>query len=181
MAHKYRVKLINEEYIKKYKGDVNNIYLRSSWEKDFFLTFIKHKNVVRISSEEVVISYFNPVKRRFARYFIDFYIEIVDKKGETKKFIIEVKPYKQTQNPKLVCSGKVSRKDIETYVVNIKKWEAAINYAQNKGYEFLLLTENPFNPNKYKIWKWKDIGLPLNSMHINNLSTTEKMEKSNEN
>jgi len=165
------VKLISEDMKAKYRGDPNNICLRSSWEKDFFFAIIKNDAVLEVGSEEVVIPYVLRTDGTRHRYFMDFHFKIKNRKNEIKRYVVEVKPYKQTQPPvkpkrKTKKSVLNYRKAVQTYVKNICKWEATINWCYQYGYEFRFLTENPMDRNKYKLWKWEDIGLPVKNMRL---------------
>ena len=99
-------------------------------------------NVVRWSSEEVVIPYISPLDNRPHRYFVDFYVEAIGRDGQIRKLLLEVKPDAQTQEPK-----KQTRKtkryitEVMTWGVNQAKWKAAKEYCQEKGWEFQLITE----------------------------------------
>lgn len=78
----------------KYVGDVNNIIYRSNWEKLVMHYMDNNAAVLKWSSEEIIIPYIFLEKKR--RYFPDFYAEIVDKDNITTKYLIEVKPLKDT-------------------------------------------------------------------------------------
>jgi hypothetical protein len=142
---KYRVK-----NLKKYKGDATNVWYRSQWEKKVMLWFDFHPNVVEWSSEEVVIPYLLPETDREGnvlghsqhRYFMDFSV-VFEVNGKRKKYLVEVKPYEQTQPPK-ITEGKKTKTLVEqanTYIKNKAKWEAAEAYCKSKGWGFQILTE----------------------------------------
>ena len=57
----------------KYKGNVNNVIYRSSWEKRFMIYCDKNRAVVEWGSEEIAISY-RSIDNRPHRYYPDFYI-----------------------------------------------------------------------------------------------------------
>ena len=59
----------------------------------------KNKNVVRYSSEEIVIPYVSPRDNKVHRYFPDFYVELITDSG-IRKMIIEIKPDSQTRPPR---------------------------------------------------------------------------------
>lgn len=162
VAQKYYVKLLNEAHRKKYVGDYNNIILRSSWERDFFDKLIKNPNVLKVSSEEVIIPYFFSVDKKMHRYYPDFWFELKKSDGSIQKYLVEVKPYAQTQRPIKKSNRKQSeikyRKEVFTYLKNLAKWESAINYSINKNWKFIFLTEKDRG---YKIWDWNEIGLPF--------------------
>jgi len=126
---------------KKYKGDINDIVFRSSWEYSFMEWCDSNPSVVEWISEGVVIPYIKPTDNRFHRYFIDFRIKIETING-LEEHLVEIKPYAQTQKPK---GGKVYRGNLpkvwETFLTNQAKWEAAQKYASQKGLKFTILDE----------------------------------------
>lgn len=115
---------------------------RSSYERAFFLWADKNPNVLEWSSESVIIPYISPLDNRVHRYYIDAYVALKEGK-EIKKYIIEIKPYKQTIPPE--PSKRKKKKTIlienQNWAVNNSKWEAARKFAKNKDMEFLILTE----------------------------------------
>lgn len=130
---RYRIKNIS-----KYKGNPDKCTYRSLWERQAFRYLDEHSNVVKWSSEEVVIPYRCKTDGKLHRYFTDLYIEMSD----GNKFIIEIKPKAQTKEPK-----KRSRKtkkyinEVMTYVKNQSKWEAAEEYCADRGWKFAVWTE----------------------------------------
>lgn len=125
----------------KYVGDVNNIILRSSWEKKFAIWADRHPNVVKWFNEEIHIPYLSPVDQRVHRYFPDFGL-VVEKNGKQKRYIVEIKPYSQCVPPVGAKKTKRLLTELATYSINQAKWEAARAFCRNKGIEFLVLTEN---------------------------------------
>lgn len=126
----------------KYKGGSNPVY-RSSWELKFFRWCDDNPNVVEWSSESVAIPYTSPLDGRTHRYFVDNVVKI--KEGESiVKYVIEIKPKKQTVKPKTHGNKKKSTVLYENmeYVRNIAKWEAAKNWCNKRGYKFQILTED---------------------------------------
>ena len=127
----------------KYKGDPTNIIYRSLWEKKFMVWFDKNENVLEWGSEEIVIPYISPVDGRIHRYFPDFYVRARTRTGRTQRFIIEVKPSKQTVPPKK--QKRVTKRylsEVKTYAVNDAKWKAAKEYCADRKMEFMILTEH---------------------------------------
>jgi hypothetical protein len=103
----------------------------------------KNENVIEWGSEEIVIPYISPVDNRAHRYFPDFYVRARTKAGRTQKFIIEVKPSKQTVPPKK--QKRVTPKyisEVKTYAVNDAKWKAAKEYCLDRQMHFMILTEH---------------------------------------
>ena len=109
--------------------------------------FDDNSNVLSWGSESVVIPYFSPIDERSHRYFVDFIVNLKTKEGEIKKLLIEVKPFKQTIKPLLSPYKKPTTLMYENrqYILNQVKWEAAKEWAQKRGYEFLVLTEKNIN------------------------------------
>ena len=127
----------------KYKGDVYNIIYRSSWERKFLYYCDMNKNIIEYSSEEVVIPYRSPVDNKYHRYFVDFYIKYKDANGRIKKSLIEIKPFRQTQEPKVQkrkTKGYIY--EVVEYAKNQAKWKAAEEWCLDRGYEFKVLTES---------------------------------------
>ena len=126
----------------KYKGDPKNIIYRSSWEKKCMIYFDNTDNIVWWSSEELIIPYYSPVDKRMHRYFPDFIIKVKRKDGSIMTYVIEVKPFSQTQKP--VQKSRRTKKFLQeaaTYVVNQSKWKAAEEFCHEHGWEFKILTE----------------------------------------
>lgn len=127
---------------KKYRGDVTEIWSRSSWERALMIWLDKHPACLAWGSEEVIVPYVSPVDGKPHRYFIDFVVTMKGKDGLPKKFLIEVKPESQTRPP--VVGNKKSRTiltEAMTYAVNQAKWDAADKYAKERGMQFVVFTE----------------------------------------
>lgn len=127
---------------KKYKGDSTNIVYRSGWEKRVMDWCDTNTNVVCWSSEEIVIPYRSPVDGKLHRYFVDFYVEAVDNKGNKQIYLLEVKPKGQTQEP--TPQRKRTKRyisEVYTWGVNQAKWKAAEEYCKDRGWTFRLITE----------------------------------------
>jgi hypothetical protein len=126
----------------KYKGDINNIVWRSTWERRLMKFLDENDNVLEYGSEEIVVPYYSPVDGRPHRYFVDFYVKLRDKNGDIKVYIVEVKPFSQTQPPKKRSKMTPAyMKECQTYAVNQAKWDAARKFAEHNGIEFIVLTE----------------------------------------
>ena len=98
-------------------------------------------DVIKWSSEEVVIPYTDQATDKLHRYFPDF--KVTRKEGNTTQtYIIEIKPAVQVKKP---VRGKKTKmrflKEVMTYGKNLGKWEAAERYCEMKGYKFQILTE----------------------------------------
>ena len=84
----------------------------------------------------------NPVKQRKRRYYPDFWLKVKDKDGKTVKWVVEVKPYKESIPPQ--GRGKTNKTRIyetKTYKTNQAKWRAAVDYCGKMGFKFKILTE----------------------------------------
>ena len=135
-------------YPNKYKGDPNNIVYRSLWERKFMVYCDTNENILEWGSEEIVVPYKSPVDNRYHRYFPDFYIKYKDVNGKIKKSLIEIKPFKQTMEPKVQkrkTKGYIY--EVVEYAKNQAKWEAAREWCLDRGYEFKVLTENELGIN----------------------------------
>lgn len=131
---------------KKYKGNPSMIYYRSLWELKFMKWCDMNNNVLEWGSEEIVVPYRSPLDGRIHRYFVDFYIKVRSKTGSIKKYLIEIKPKKQTLEP-TPPKRKTPRyiNEVTTYVVNQAKWDAAREWCADRQLEFLILTEDHLN------------------------------------
>lgn len=139
---KYEQGLFRPANIDKYKGNWRNIVYRSSWERIAMSRFDANPNVLKWSSEEIVIPYRSPIDGHWHRYFTDFWIRMQTPLG-IKEFIIEIKPAAQTEppkKPKRITKTYVNA--VQTWGVNEAKWDQARAFAQAKGMEFQILTEN---------------------------------------
>jgi hypothetical protein len=126
----------------KYTGDPTAIIMRSSWETRFASWCDKNPSVLKWSSEETIIPYRCPTDDKIHRYFVDFKIQIRNKDGVLKTYLIEVKPAKQTQPP--VYPGRNTQRYLTesmTFIKNQAKWKAATDWAKDRGYEFKIITE----------------------------------------
>ena len=127
----------------KYMGDSNNIVYRSSWELSFMQWCDKNPNILRYGSEEFSIPYYNPVKQRVCRYFPDFIMEVLETNGKKQKYVVEIKPKRQTVPP---VQGKKKTKtylnEMNTYAVNQSKWKAIQEWCDDRMIKFQLITES---------------------------------------
>lgn len=134
MAYSGRYSVKNPE---KYQGDHTNVVYRSLWEKYAFMWCDDNSNIVEWSSEETVIPYLYEVDKRYHRYFVD--LKIKTKDGKT--WLIEIKPDKETRVP---TGQRKTRRYVEeamTFVKNQNKWNAAEEYAKDRGWHFAVWTE----------------------------------------
>lgn len=129
--------------IHKYKGNYRNIIYRSSWELKFMKYCDTRSNVLEWGSEEIVIPYRSPLDNRIHRYFVDFYVKIQDSDGTVTKYLIEIKPSKQTIPPKKPQRQTKSYiYEVTEYVKNQAKWKAAKEFCDDRMWKFKILTES---------------------------------------
>ena len=128
---------------KKYKGDSSNIIYRSLWERKFMVYCDRNDSILEWGSEEIIIPYRSPLDGRIHRYFPDFYVKVKQADGSIKKLLIEAKPKAQCGPPKQP-KRKTPRfvQEVRTWGVNKAKWEAAIEYCNDRKMEFKILTED---------------------------------------
>jgi hypothetical protein len=143
MAYSGKYRPVNH---KKYKGDPRAVFYRSLWELKFMKWCDNHDHILEWGSEEIVVPYRSPLDGRVHRYFVDFYAKVRNKSGTAKKYLIEVKPKKQTVEPK-IPKRKTKRylTEVTTYITNQAKWEAAREWCADHGLEFIILTEDHLN------------------------------------
>jgi len=126
----------------KYKGDPTKVIYRSLWELKFMKYCDSNINILEWGSEEMYVWYRSPVDNRPHRYFPDFYIKAKESNGQIKKYIIEVKPKKQTAPPaKPKRQTKGYLREAFEYAKNQAKWKAANEWCIDRGFEFKVLTE----------------------------------------
>lgn len=128
----------------KYLGDPNNIVYRSGWELKFMKWCDRNENILEYGSEEFFIPYFDPTTNRVRRYFPDFIIKVCEQSGEIKKYVIEIKPKRQTMPP--VQTSKKRTKtyinELKTYAVNEAKWKSCKEWCEDRMLEFRIITED---------------------------------------
>ena len=130
-------------FSEKYIGDYKNIIYRSLWELKFMNYCDKNENILKWSSEEIWIPYISPLDNRCHKYFPDFYIKYKDNNGKLKESLIEVKPKRQVNGPKI--KSKVNKKqlyEMKEYAKNQAKWKAAKEFCEDRRWEFQILTED---------------------------------------
>jgi hypothetical protein len=139
MAYKNKFKPKNTN---KYTGDVSKINCRSLWERKFCQFLDENKNIIRWSYEPIKIPYISPIDNKPHNYIPDFLLEIKKNKGIVEVWMVEIKPEKQTKEPK---KGKKKSKsylnEAIAYEVNKQKWIAAKSFCDENGIKFKIMTE----------------------------------------
>lgn len=139
MSYKGKYKPSNPN---KYNGDPTNIIYRSLWERKFCVYCDTNQNIIEWASEEKYVVYRSPLDGKYHRYFPDFLIKVKEPNGTIKKYMIEIKPKKQTvPPPKPKRQTKQYISEVYEYAKNQSKWEAAREWCADNGYEFKVITE----------------------------------------
>ena len=127
----------------KYVGNPTSIIYRSLWELKFLKYCDTNENILEYASEELAIPYISPVDGKIHKYFPDVYIKVKEPDGSIKKYLIEIKPYKQTMaplKPKRQTKGYIY--EVYEYAKNQSKWESAREYCKDRGWTFKVITEH---------------------------------------
>jgi hypothetical protein len=143
MSYKGKYKLKNP---KKYKGDPTNVIWRSLWERKYMKYLDTSEHILEWSSEEIFLWYKSPIDNRLHRYFPDFFVKEMTSDGSIKKYLVEIKPKKQTilpKEPKRKTKGYIY--EVMEYAKNQSKWEVAKEWCEDRGYQFKILTEEDLN------------------------------------
>ncbi len=115
----------------KYMGDLTKIRYMSSYEYEMHTFLDSNTAVLRWASEEIAIPYVKPTDRKVHRYYPDYWMEYVDKSGEIKRQLIEVKPLSQTKTPSK--NRKHHLYETLTFSVNVAKWKAATEWCKRQS------------------------------------------------
>lgn len=145
-SKKQYIPINTEKYVGKYP-----IYIKSSWEEKFCQWLDYNNKVVEWSSESIRIPYIDPTKGH--KYGMmdnrmgmkrSYYPDFMVKFNDGKRYLIEIKPEKQTRMPKK--KGKKSRKTLiereRIYLMNQAKFKSAELFCKKMNMKFLVLTEN---------------------------------------
>ena len=143
MSYKGKYQLKNPS---KYKGNPTLVIYRSLWERSYMKKLDLNENILEWSSEEIALSYKSPLDNRIHKYYPDFYVKERLSDGTIKKYIVEIKPKKQTLEPKVPKrKTKGYLYEVMEYAKNQSKWNSAREYCKDHGYEFKILTEDDLN------------------------------------
>lgn len=141
---KYHQGLFKPRYPQKYVGTLP-ICFRRGWEAKAFRYLDHHPRIVAWASESVIVPYQSPIDLRIHRYFTDLFFVVEDAQKKRSTFLIEIKPYAQTQMPTTKPTTPRRRLKLlaesTTYAVNQSKWTAAKKYAEERGWQFVVVTE----------------------------------------
>lgn len=139
----YNPSALNQYGEKKYQGKHDPIY-RSSYERQCFYLLEQNAGVNWWKSEATVIPYMSPIDGKKHSYYMDLTFSAIDKEsGLETIYLVEVKPKAQTIPP--VKTPRMHQKTYVTackrYGINVAKWNAAYNFAKDRGYKFYIWTE----------------------------------------
>lgn len=123
----------------KYVGDITKIRYMSSYELYMHEFLDNNENVIQWSSEEIVIPYVKPTDGRIHRYFPDYWVKFLNKRGEIVEEIIEIKPYSQTRAPRRTHKHYLYEQ--VTAEINKAKWMAAQAWCAKNNMTFRIVTE----------------------------------------
>jgi len=158
----------NKDNVVKLNGK-GGIYYRSGYEKKIYkyLDLMAGKpkgeypRVIRWGAEFVEIPYNKKSvkktewgeyqwKESSHRYYPDVYYELEKAEGEVSKVLGEIKPYSETKKP--ILPKKTTKKQLENFEyamnmwnANMYKWTQAIEYAENRGMKFVVISEKYIN------------------------------------
>jgi len=93
----YKQGLFKPKQPSKYKGNIHKIKYRSGWEYDMMVMLDLSPLVKVWSSENIIVKYWDSIKRRNRSYYTDFYVEW----SNGSKMILEVKPHTKLIKPPL--------------------------------------------------------------------------------
>ena len=122
--------LFKPTHPKKYVGNTNQIVYRSLLERKFMRYCDLNDDITYWASEELPIRYFNPLDKKYHRYFPDFVVKTI----KNEKYMVEIKPSRQVDKPK-TPKRKTRSYMIESfnYIKNQAKWQAAKSYCSDNG------------------------------------------------
>ena len=120
-------------------------FYRSGLELKFMRFCDSNTNVLKWGSENVIIPYISPIDNKVHKYYVDNFV-VIQEGSLIKKYLIEIKPSKQTMPP----VTKYKKKEHLLYeqhawAKNSAKWVAARAFCKQKGFLFLILTEKELN------------------------------------
>ncbi len=146
----------------KYRGKVNDIVFRSSWELVAFKFVDMEPNIIAWSSEEVIIPY-RGVDGKMHRYFMDLWLATRQADGTIQKFLVEIKPASKKLPPRKTPGKRddVFLREVIEYQTNQLKWEAAEIYCKKNGWKFIIWTEAQLVPSMQKFQPVKQRKRPV--------------------
>lgn len=125
------------------------IIYRSSLELRFCRFCDEEPKILRWSSEDIKVEYYNPIEAKGKNYYPDYYMKLA-KGGEVVEYLVEVKPLSQLIKPDQPAynASKTTIKNynlkLKVYIVNMAKKLAAESYCKLRGMKYIFVTESFF-------------------------------------
>lgn len=143
---KFKQGYFKPNYPNKYIGPLPIIY-RSSWEYKFMIWCDSNDKVICWSSEPIQIQYWSRQSGKTHKYYPDFYFKQEKSDGSYEEYLVEIKPKDQITKPTPPKKNSAKALEsyrflVEQYVKNMDKYAAAMEYCQNRGWHFIVLTED---------------------------------------
>ena len=154
-------------YVPKNKDKVlklntqGGVYYRSSWEKKIMTWLDLNEKIVKWGAECLRIPYQmthmvnGDMKVKEHSYFPDFYYELRLENNTTRYVVAEVKPKADYNDAIMFSEGRFTVPENTTLKKlqsleykfkmaqkNAEKWETMIRWCENKGYNFIVITED---------------------------------------
>ena len=128
----------------KYKGKNPHPEYKSSLELRMMKYLDKNPAILEWTYEPMAIEYYDTIRRKTRRYFLDFVAKVHRGGGFSKTVLIEVKSKRETEEPKKTprMSEKTYREVMTTWITNNNKWNAAKKFARAKHCEFVIINES---------------------------------------
>ena len=118
---------------------------KSRMEARVFRWLDLNANVIRWGYEIIDIPYLFQVDGRMHTYITDIYCEIRGNNSKVNRYILEVKPVKETLPPKPANNSPKSKaryqREMFVYIKNSDKWEATRRFCDSKGIKFVEVTD----------------------------------------
>lgn len=131
---------------KIFAGNPEKIEYRSSWEWTVMSRLDNNPHVLGWASETCRIPYRRPDTGEQTVYVPDLVVVYADPKtGKKRAEMLEIKPAKEVP---FLMDGvqKLSKKDMAAQVINMAKWEAAMQFCRKRGMTFQVMTEYQIYP-----------------------------------
>ena len=123
-------------------GESKCLY-RSSYELQFLKWCDNHPKILSVQYEKIIIPYVCKTDSKLHKYYVDCRIMMRESTGP-KKYLIEIKPFRQTIPPKTSNRKKLStilEENFNWIKNNQGKWPAAKQYCKKMGWRWCILTE----------------------------------------